>query len=123
MVAAGLLDTSPQHAEAVTNMAFDMRRAAALVTTPHTNESIQVMIAAVCGVTQWDKGGVIKLCTRIVWLTRHLGVHNNMYALTKAVALSQKWLWFCTTFIEQAWETTGQCNLSAFTKARGGSGN
>ena len=46
MVAAGLLDTSQQHAEAVTNMAFDMRRAAALVTTPHSNESIQVMIAA-----------------------------------------------------------------------------
>ena len=49
MVAAGLLDTSPQHAEAVTNMAFDMRQAAALVTTPHTNESIQVMLAAMCG--------------------------------------------------------------------------
>jgi hypothetical protein len=48
MVAAGLLDTSPQHAEAVTNMAFDMRQAAALVTTPHTNESIQVMLAAMC---------------------------------------------------------------------------
>ena len=55
MVAAGLLDTSSQHAEAVTNMAFDMRRAAAQVTTPHTNESIQVMI----GTTHKDKGGAI----------------------------------------------------------------
>ena len=42
MVAAGLLDTSPHHAEAVTNMAFDMRQAASLVTTPRTSDSIKV---------------------------------------------------------------------------------
>ena len=44
MIAAGLLDTSHQHAEAVTNMAFDMRQAANFVSTPHTKESIQVYI-------------------------------------------------------------------------------
>ena len=48
MIAAGLLDTSPQHAQAVTNMAFDMREAASSVYTPHTKDSIQVRVSSTC---------------------------------------------------------------------------
>ena len=42
MVAAGLLDTSGNHAEAVANMAFDMRDAAKYVVKPATEEPLQV---------------------------------------------------------------------------------
>ena len=42
MVAAGLLDTSVNHAEAVANMAFDMRDAAKYVVKPATEETLQV---------------------------------------------------------------------------------
>ena len=42
MVAAGLLDTSVNHAEAVANMAFGMRDAAKYVVKPATEEPLQV---------------------------------------------------------------------------------
>ena len=44
MVAAGLLETSKNHAEAVTNMAFDMRAEARRVTKPTNNEALQVRL-------------------------------------------------------------------------------
>ena len=42
MVAAGLLDTSKEHAEAITNMAFDMRDEAGKVMKPTSNEPLEV---------------------------------------------------------------------------------
>lgn len=42
MVAAGLLDTSQDHAEAITNMAFDMREEASQVKEPANEEPLQV---------------------------------------------------------------------------------
>ena len=42
MVAAGLLDTSENHAEGVANMAFGMRDAAKYVAKPATEEFLQV---------------------------------------------------------------------------------
>ena len=42
MVAAGLLDTSTEHAQAVTNQAFGMREEAGKVIEPVNNQPIQV---------------------------------------------------------------------------------
>ena len=79
MVAAGLLDTSPQHAEAVTNMAFDMREAASLVTTPHTSECIQVETSCsfvpVCGTYL-----SVSVCLSVS-LFVHLSVCLSVYSL------------------------------------------
>ena len=47
MVAAGLLDTSKEHAQAVTNMAFGMREEAGKVIEPVNNQPIQVSIALI----------------------------------------------------------------------------
>lgn len=44
MVAAGLLETSKNHAEAVTNMAFDMREEARKVTKPTSDDALQVKL-------------------------------------------------------------------------------
>ena len=44
MVAAGLLETSQNHAEAVTNMAFDMREEAGKVTKPTSDDALQVIV-------------------------------------------------------------------------------
>lgn len=42
MVAAGLLDTSSEHAEAVTNMAFGMKKEAGHVMEPTNQVPLQV---------------------------------------------------------------------------------
>ena len=42
MVAGGLMDTSPNHAEAVTNMAFGMREEASKVMEPNDQKPLQV---------------------------------------------------------------------------------
>ena len=44
MVAAGLLDTSKEHAQAVTNQAFGMREEAGKVIEPVNNQPIQVSL-------------------------------------------------------------------------------
>ena len=54
MVAAGLHCTSNEHAEAVTNMAFDMREEAGNVTKPTTDEPLQVIIDH-WEATKWSK--------------------------------------------------------------------
>ena len=53
MVAAGLLETSKNHAEAVTNMAFDMRTEARRVTKPTNNEALQVRLRHMFEITSF----------------------------------------------------------------------
>lgn len=49
MVAAGLLDTPKEHAEAVTNMAFGMREEACKVMEPTNETPLQVRLATTRG--------------------------------------------------------------------------
>ena len=67
MVASGLLDTASRHAEAVTNMAFDMRADASKVMEPVHNQPLQVQTQCITFANYFNKIFILLIVLDSYW--------------------------------------------------------